>query len=104
MSKQISLGQFGFTKIVVKKNGGLELCDISSVEASSSKIHACTHCSLKFGNPGAVATHIKCKHGIVPVLQTPKNDSSKKMIEVTEEDNVPDQHQKTKDDRGYRRG
>ena len=27
-----------------------------------------------------------------------------KMIEVTEEDNVPDQHQKTKDDRGYRRG
>ena len=28
----------------------------------------------------------------------------RKMIEVTEEDNVPDQHQKTKDDRGYRRG
>ena len=31
-------------------------------------------------------------------------DQHQKMIEVTEEDNVPDQHQKTKDDRGYRRG
>ena len=86
MSKQISLGQFVFTKIVVKKNGGVELCDISSVEATSSKIHACTRCTLKFGNPGAVVTHIKCKHGIVPVLQTTK----KWFIE--------------KDDRGYRRG
>ena len=73
----------------------MELCNIPSVETTDNKIHASTdHCELKFGNPGALATHIKCKHGIVSVLKTPKDVSaSKKVIEIDENDVVPDQQQ-----------
>ena len=37
------------------------------------KKETCQHCDLSFGNAGALATHIKCKHGTVPVISKPDN-------------------------------
>ena len=37
MSKQTALGNFGFTKIVIKKDGSAKLCDISTVQELEKK-------------------------------------------------------------------
>ena len=37
MSKQTALGNFGFTKIVTKKDGSAKLCDISTVQELEKK-------------------------------------------------------------------
>ena len=41
--------------------------------ARGGKKETCQHCDLSFGNAGALATHIKCKHGTVPVISKPDN-------------------------------
>ena len=71
MSKQTALGNFCFTKIVTKKDGSAKLCDISTVQEVEKK--PCQHCDLSFRNAGALSTHIKCKHGTVPVISKPDN-------------------------------
>ena len=65
MSKQLSLGAFGFTKTVTNKDGKPEFRDISTV-AEKPKIYTCEICKEKFGNAGALSTHTKCEHGVVP--------------------------------------
>ena len=72
MSKQTALGNFGFTKIVTKKDGSAKLCDVSSVQEVGKK-ETCQHCDLSFGNPGALSIHIICKHGTVPAISRPDN-------------------------------
>ena len=72
ISKQTALGNFGFTKIVTKKDGSTKLCDISIVQEEEKK-ETCQHCDLSFGNAGALSTHFKCKHGTVPVISKPDN-------------------------------
>ena len=92
MSRQTSLGKFGFTKIVTKKDGTVELCNISSVQMDNNKIHACNHRKLKFGNPGALSTHIKCKHEIVPVVKTTVSSTmSNTVIHIDDNGNIPEQ-------------
>ena len=64
MSRQTSLGAFGFTKIVTKKDGKAELVDISKV-VCEEKLQTCKFCRERFGNAGALSTHIKCKQSVV---------------------------------------
>ena len=70
MSKQTALGNFGFTKIVTKKDGSAKLCDISTVQEVEKK-ETCQHCDLSFGNAGALSANIKCKHRTVLVISKP---------------------------------
>ena len=92
MLRQTSLGKSGFTKIVTKKDGTAELFNISSVQMDNSKIHTCNHCKLKFGNPGALSTHIKCKYGIVPVVKTTVSSKmSNTVIHIDDNGNIPEQ-------------
>ena len=72
MSKQTALGNFGFTKTATKKDGSPKLCDISTVQEVEKK-EMRQHCDLSFENAGALSTHIKCKHGTVPVISKPDN-------------------------------
>ena len=37
------------------------------------KKETCQHCDLSFGNTGALSTHIKCKHGTLPIVSKPDN-------------------------------
>ena len=62
--KQTLLGVFGFTKTVTSKDGKPQLVDISKV-VEKEKLHTCSISKEKFGNPGALSTHVKCKHGTV---------------------------------------
>ena len=64
MSKQTSLGAFGFTRIVTKKDGKVELVDISKAVCEEKPL-TCKFCRERFGNAGALSTHIKCKHSVV---------------------------------------
>ena len=95
MSKQRTLGKFGFTKTVTKKGCSAKVPDISTVEDAVK--YACEHCDLSFGNTGALVTHIKCKHGIVPVVLTPDTASvtvpvpSLPAVHAVESDNENDQ-------------
>ena len=53
--------RFWFYKIVTSKDGKPELVDISKV-VKKEKPHTCSVCKEKFGSPGALPTHVKCKH------------------------------------------
>ena len=64
MSKQTSLGAFRFTRIVTKKDGKVELVDISKAVCEEKPL-TCKFCRERFGNAGALSTHIKCKHSVV---------------------------------------
>ena len=75
MSKQLSLGAFGFTKIVTNKDGKPEFRDISTV-AEKPKAYTCEICKEKFGNAGALSTHTKCKHGVVPESKSEESKPS----------------------------
>ena len=91
MLKQTSLGKFGFTKIVTKKDGTAELCNVSSVQMDSNEIHTCNHSKLKFRNPGALSTHTTCKHGIVPVVKTIISSTiSNTVIHIDNNGNIPE--------------
>ena len=91
MSRQTSLGKFDITKIVTKKDGTAELCNISSVHMGNNKIHTCNHCKLKFGNPGALSTHSKWKHGIAPFVKTTVSSAtSSTVIQFDDNGNIPE--------------
>ena len=52
-----------------QKGGSAKLCNISAEEDFVKK-YTCEHCDLSFENDGVVATHVKYKHEIVPVIST----------------------------------
>ena len=81
MSRQTSLGAFGFTKIVTKKDGKAELFDISKV-VCEEKLLTCKFCRERFGNAGALSTHIKCKHSVVISQPGEQSSSSGNLVVV----------------------
>ena len=62
--KQTSLGAFGFTKILTKKDGKAELVDMSKVVCEEKSL-TCKFCRERFRNASALSNHIKCKHSVV---------------------------------------
>ena len=81
MSKQTSLGAFGFRKIVTKKDGKAELVDIFKV-ICEEKTLTCKFCRERLGNAGALSTHIKCKHSVVISQPGEPSSSSGKMKNI----------------------
>ena len=73
MSKETSLGGFGFTKILTKQGGKEELVDISKV-VCTEKYLTCKFCRERIGNAGALFTYIKCKQSVV--ISQPGEQSS----------------------------
>ena len=73
MSKETSLGGFGFTKILTKQGGKEELVDISKV-VCTEKYLTCKFCRERIGNAGALFTYIKWKQSVV--ISQPGEQSS----------------------------
>ena len=89
MPKQTLLGVFGFTKIVTSKNGKPELIDISKV-VEKEKPHTCSIWKGKFGNPGTLSTHVKCKHSRVDTSAAETINCAKKPVKSNvDEEEVP---------------
>lgn len=61
MSKQKSLGAYGFTKTVVHRGVPINVSIPEYVDPDVSNI-PCNHCSMSFKTNQALALHTKCKH------------------------------------------
>ena len=94
--KQTLLGVFGFTKTITSKDGKPELVDISKV-VKKEKLHTCSISKEKFGNPGALSTHVKCKHGTVDTSAAETiNCANKPVRNNVAEEKVPTTFSSTK--------
>ena len=63
MSRQTTLGRFGFKKSISHRNGVMETKVFDFVSTMSGTIK-CNHCSKLFVNQQGLSVHEKCVHGV----------------------------------------
>ena len=63
MSRQTTLGRFGFKKSISHRNSVMETKVLDFVSTMSRTIK-CNHCSKLFDNQQGLSVHEKCVHGV----------------------------------------
>ena len=71
MSRQTTLGRFGFKKSISHKNSVMETKVLDFVSTMSRTIK-CNHCSKLFVNQQGLSVHEKCVHGVSGVTKAAK--------------------------------
>ena len=71
MSRQTTLGRFGFKKSISHRNSVMETT-VPDFFSTMSRTIKCNHCSKLFVNQQGLSVHEKCVHGVSGVIKAAK--------------------------------
>ena len=71
MSRQMTLGRFGFKKSISHRNSVMET-KVPDFVSTMSRTIKCNHCSKLFVNQQGLSVHEKCVHGVFTDVSTHK--------------------------------
>ena len=71
MSRQMTLGRFGFKKSISHRNSVMET-KVPDFVSTMSRTIKCNHCSKLFVNQQGLSVHEKCVHGVFTDVSTDK--------------------------------
>ena len=71
MSRQMTLGRFGFKKRILHRNSVIEM-KVPDFFSTMSRTIKCNHCSKLFVNQQGLSVHEKCVRGVFTDISTHK--------------------------------
>ena len=71
MSRQTTLGRFGFKKSISHRNSVMET-KVPDFVSTMSRTIKCNHCSKLFVNQQGLSVHEKCVHGVSGMTKAAK--------------------------------